>query len=53
MDPVPVVVDAGSNLLKAGFAVPEKPPSMVNSFSGFLFLFSALCCLLSSEVVTV
>lgn len=24
-----VVVDAGSKLLKAGFAVPDHPPSMV------------------------
>lgn len=27
-----VVVDAGTKLLKAGFAVPDQPPSMVISF---------------------
>ena len=27
-----VVVDAGSKLLKAGFAVPDQAPSMVTAF---------------------
>ena len=45
-----VVIDAGTKMLKSGFAVPDQPPSMVTSISPHLFSSDVRCQGLTSAL---